>query len=359
MGVPPTHRPPRTSGRSVARETACHAGLFHYIRNSSARALEMNLTPHSRRLTALVAIEKTGSVTLGYLLRRHFGWRHIDVAFRQPDPLLHIIYTPRDLRIDLRLYPFAQSLAGHSLRPFVDFEEFESRLVWCTVLRDPVSRYISHYQYMVKTYGQQVGDFRAWLRRPRPRRLHNWQVRKLAGNEDLEAAKQILAARFRCVGLLEHFHQSLLIICDRLGLKGFNVRYSRPLNVAKENELRRQIMERFDEYRNEIMENNELDTELYAFVLKEIWPKQVAEYGEERLENDIKVEFQGGSSTVVERWRWSKGFVYRNLVYKPFVWLDRRWNRGKNADRTDRPAGSSGKTPLRGDRNAAGNPQGG
>jgi len=288
------------------------------------------------QLLAYVAIPKTGSVTLAYLLRRHFAGKHVDVLSRYRDPALHILYRPRDLRIDLKLYPFARSLAGHALRPFIDYEEFEDRLVWYTILRNPVDRYISQYQYMVRIYGKAVGGLRSWMQRSEVDGVHNWQVRKLAGKEDLQAAKQMLATRFRCVGLFEHYNESLLILRQRLGLQRFNVSYAKPLNVARESDLRRQIMEHFDEYRDEIIQNNKLDIELYDFVLRDIWPRQLAEYGEEKLKRDIDRELVQKPSSILERWRWTKGFIHRNLVYKPFVYLDCRWNANENAENADR-----------------------
>lgn len=255
---------------------------------------------------------------MNYLLHRHFGWRHIDVHYRIPGL---VVYRPRDLRFDLRINPLAQSLSGHSLKPFIDFEEFEDRLVWYTILRDPVSRFISHYQHEVEKGGKSH-DFHTWMR---TFRRANWQVRMLAGEEDLEAAKQILASKFRCVGLLEHFNASLLLIRHRLGLKNFAVQYSRPRNPALKGDVRRRILEQLDQYFDEILENNELDLKLYEFVVKDVWPKQVEEYGIRKLQHDLQVEFSQRVSGCWERWRHWENLVYRNLVYKPLLWLDRKW----------------------------------
>ena len=80
-------------------------------------------------IIAFSAIEKTGSITLTQLLRRHFGIRHFDCVDRRrtQGPLQHLA---EDLRYDLRLHPWARSIAGHGLMPFIDYQEFQDRLVF-------------------------------------------------------------------------------------------------------------------------------------------------------------------------------------------------------------------------------------
>jgi len=271
------------------------------------------------RLIAFCHIPKTAGVSLTYLIRRHFGLRHIDVGHRRV-----YLYLPRDLRSDLKLYPRARSLAGHPLRPYVDFEEFSDRMQWYTILREPVSRYLSQYAYEVEKLGEKQA-FDVWNVRDLGGRV-NRQVRYLAGGDDLDAAKQILRERFRFVGLMEHFDQSLLLLRRRLELPGFRVDYRRPKNTAsqRKGEIRKRIQDNFGNYRQWILENNALDIQLYEYVKQEIWPRQVEEYGAEGLASDMDTEFARGGPTFRERCRWWTACFYRNLVYRPFVKIDRR-----------------------------------
>jgi len=295
----------------------------------------MSRPGRSSGLIAFCHIPKTAGVSLTHLIRRYFGLRHIDVQHRKV-----YLYKPRDLRVDLKLYPFARSLAGHPLRPYVDFQEFQDRIRWYTILREPVSRYLSQYAYEVEHLGE-TQDFETWNTRDLRGRV-NRQVRYLAGADDFEAAKQILNERFGLVGLMEHFDESLLLLRQRLGLRGFRVDYKRAMNTASQRKgiILKRIKEDFEKYRDLVMENNELDLKLYEFVKRDIWPKQVAEYGREKLALDLACEFPRRGSTLMEKCRWFSGFAYRNVVYKPFACLDRRLSR------TD--GGESGQVPLGG-----------
>jgi len=288
----------------------------------------------SSGLIAFCHIPKTAGVSLTHLVRRYFGLRHIDVQHRKV-----YLYKPRDLRLDLKLYPFARSLAGHPLRPYVDFQEFQGRIRWYTILREPVSRYLSQYAYEVEHLGE-TQDFESWNTRDLRGRV-NRQVRYLTGADDFEAAKQILNERFAFVGLMERFDESLLLLRRRLGLGGFRVDYKRAMNTAsaRKGRILRQVKDDFDRYRDVVMANNELDLKLYEFVKDEIWPKQVADYGQERLALDLAGEFPRKGSTFIERCRWFSGFAYRNVVYKPFACLDRKLTRAADGESTQVPLG--------------------
>ena len=248
------------------------------------------------------------------------------------------VYTPRDLRRDLRIHPLLRSVAGHGVRPFVDMEEFDDRLAWYTVLRKPVSRFLSHYRDNVRRGWAK--DMAGWLAKTESY-LPNSQVLWLAGKPDLEAAKQVLTRKFRGVGLTEHFDESLLILRQRLGLTGFGVWYGRPKNVSPSAGPHEDVLQEFEEFREEIMRRNELDQKLYEFVQEEIWPGQVAEYGgESKLREDLAREMARRPSAG-DRVRGLHNVIHRNLVYKPCVFLDGRgtWRRRPASEGGAKPAG--------------------
>ncbi|HYH81583.1 MAG TPA: sulfotransferase family 2 domain-containing protein [Longimicrobium sp.] len=267
------------------------------------------------RLIAFSHVPKTAGLTLNLLLRRHFGARHVDVVYRDAS----LAYTPRDLAFDLRLHPFARSLAGHSLKPYVDFGRFAARLDWYTFLRDPVKRFVSHYQHEVEKGGKTL-PLAEWMR---TFRRSNWQVRMLAGSEDVAAARQILDERMRFVGLQEHFDAGLLVMRRRLGLDGFRVGYGRPVNTARSTDLRDRIMDEVAKHRAEVEGQNALDMELYRHAVDVIWPRQVAEYGAEALRGDLAHEFADTAETPAEGRRRLANRIYRNVVYKPVARLGR------------------------------------
>jgi hypothetical protein len=269
-------------------------------------------------IIAFAHIPKTAGITVAHLFRRHFGLRALNVFARGfPD-----FYRPRDLRLDLRMMPMKlRCLHGHSLRPCIDFEEFEDRLVWFTVVRDPIRRYISQYIYNYEVMGERFDVLHFIRHRPDKPNKH---VRILAGAEDLHSAIRHIR-RMAFVGLTERLDESLLLMRERLGLDGLDLRDSRPRNVGEE---RRPLLDRnvvrveFERYRDEVVECNRLDLQLYEFVRSEIWPRQIAEYGEDRLARHVATGF-AGIPGIGSRLRLGANFALRNLVYKPWLRLDR------------------------------------
>jgi hypothetical protein len=106
------------------------------------------------------------------------------------------------------------------------------------------------------------------------------------------------------------------------------VRYGRPRNPARKGAVREQIMAQLDRYRDRIHENNALDLELYEFVKREIWPKQVAVYGAERLAREVETEFAGPEGSNGDRLREFANDAVRRTVYRTIVrvrgWRARR-----------------------------------
>ena len=280
----------------------------------------MALPDRPDRLLAFAHIPKAAGQTVIALLRRHFGIRHVDVGRRARKG-----NTARDLRFDLHVYPWARSLSGHWLKPYIDFGEINNRLVWYTFLRDPIKRFISQYQFGVEQMGLRM-EFEQWVHHitvtggP----IRNVQVCRMAGEEDLEAAKQILAEKVAGVGLVEHFNASLVVLRRRLGLEteGFRVAYARPKNVGS-GDLAKRIRDNWDAYHNRILEYNALDIQLHAYATNTLWPQQVREYGgAEVLQKDVEAEFGRPEVRVGDRLRETASFLYRNLVYKPLLAVD-------------------------------------
>ncbi len=257
-------------------------------------------------------VQKAGGTTVEAVMRRNFGIRHMLV-----NPRRGWIYRESDLRADLRLNPMTRSLCSHWFRPFVEFGKWEERLIWYTMLREPISRYLSHFQHHVEKMGS-TQTFEQWLRKPIQK---NWQTQLFAGEQDLEAAKQILATRYRSVGMLERFEESLLLLRDRLGLPGLALAYGRPHNAARSRGMREMLQEQVERHRDAILENNQLDLELYEFVAGELLPGQIREYGEDRMRSDLAAEFSGFAPGPRDWLREKSNVLFRRSVYLPVARL--------------------------------------
>ncbi len=269
------------------------------------------------QIIAFCHIWKTGGTTFEYLLRRHFGKRHLNAEVRYPP--IHI-YKPQDLRIDMRLSPSLCSLAGMRLKPYVDYEEFDDRMVWYTFLRDPLKRYVSQCVHDIEKSGY-AKDFDDWLNKCR---RENAQTRTIAGEADVEKAKRILKQRFSCVGILEHYNESLVLMRDRLGLDSLDLCYPKQMNVSLSGRIKRKLMDNYDFYKEKMIANNKLDIELYEYAKKVIWPLQVAQYGKDELAKNISCIKFTQKPSLDARLSWWESFLFQNVIYRPMVKLHRK-----------------------------------
>jgi len=266
-------------------------------------------------IIAFLHIIKAGGTTIESLLRRNYGFRHIDAFPREG-----ILYNAADLTSDLRLFPFARSISGHRIRPYIHYGEHDERLVWFTWLRKPMDRFVSAYQHRLEKWGATL-SFQEWMDGPGHRNRH---VCMLAGEEDLEAAKQILAKKIRCVGLLERFNESLLLMRHLLGLDGFDVVYGRPRNQARSRAVRERIRGEIERSREAVLENNHLDQQLYDYAVAELYPRQVDHYGAERLRQDLRRVFAAEKGTLGGSVRELECAAFRKFAYRPLrkvCWL--------------------------------------
>ena len=254
----------------------------------------------SDALIAFVHTEKTGGITLNRVLQKSYGARHCDVqtiAPRQKE------FENRDFRLVKMAHPWLESIAGHKIRPFVDLN---GQVKFFTFLREPVKRCISHYQFQVRAM-QQTRSFETWILQEYYR---NHQTKKIAGVEDVAKAIEILEERFVFVGLTERFDESLHLF-NRLLSNRLDVAYEKQ-NVASDNSIRDSIMAD-PKLLQLAREANELDTQLYDYVVTELYPRYRAR-AEALPETDARPA--GASNLPLNR-------LYRNVVYKPLLKVSR------------------------------------
>jgi hypothetical protein len=264
---------------------------------------------HDRhRILAFAHVQKTGGMTVELVLRQSFGLRHLDVG-EQGDRR----YTARDLAGDLRRLPFLRSLAGHGLRPGADYGPHGGRLVWFAFVREPVARFLSHYQHVLEKKRHEL-SLEAFLRDPAQA---NRQVRFLAGREDLEAAKEVVRKRLCCVGRLERFDESLVLLRERSGFPGLRLVYGAPRNTARSRERGARIREEAARLHDAILERNQLDHALHQRIADEVYPSQVREYGEGRLARDVAQVFARAERSAGDRLRALQSTALRRAVHLP------------------------------------------
>ena len=75
--------------------------------------------------------------------------------------------------------------------------------------------------------------------------FNNFMTKRICGKDDPDLAIQYLKEKFKFVGLVENFDESLLLMKNELNLKSFNMHYEiKNVNVKKaKNEISAKIIE--------------------------------------------------------------------------------------------------------------------
>ena len=255
-------------------------------------------------------IPKTAGTSLKYLFRRYFGTEQLDAAYRA-NSKDRACYYPRDFKLDQSVVGKTKLLAGHCIKPYIDFEEYEEQFRWFTFLRNPIDRYISHYIHQ-QTKGSTVYhmDLLSWGSKFN---RSDWMTKMIAGENDLEKAKDILKNKIELIGFTEHFNDSMKMIKTHFELNKFDIELSGNRMVSKGSGIKQKILSEYEKYETDLKEQNKNDILLYEFALKEIWPKQ------QKLLQSYQPYKSNDSQN---KSRINKLFYKRNLIYKPFVKID-------------------------------------
>lgn len=232
-----------------------------------------------------VHIEKAAGTTLHTIFLNNY-WSYVQITPR-------VYWTNEEHNAFLKEEAFrlskilkiSKGFGGHTVRSYLDYESaLERDVKYITFLRNPITRYISHYNYQRNIMGidRSLDEFLA------EEKFSNFMTKRLAGSYDLKKAKERLSNSFSFVGITELFDESLLIMKYRLFDEKFNLNYKKR-NVAKpcqSDKLSKEYIER-------IQQNNLLDLELY-------------EHAKEIFENRYKKEYPRDLSIDLEEFKKNK-----------------------------------------------------
>jgi hypothetical protein len=260
-----------------------------------------------RPLIAFVHIQKAAGTTLKFILKNSLGVRHSDVNPVAPPP--DRPFDATDLAFVRSTNPWLCSISSHEIiEPTL---HLGAAALPFTMLRDPVSRSLSHYQDKVVRGRQQI-TFEQFLSDPANR---NFQVRKIAGEEDLDKAVRLLRDRYFFVGLTERFAESIRVL-QALCPYPLDIR-CRPQNVAADRSIS-QAVESEPGAIDRLNETNQLDQRLWDYVSGELLPS-LAEKA--RVSRSEPLPSLGPISFP---WRFHASRVYHKLVYRPLLKRERR-----------------------------------
>ena len=232
---------------------------------------KMNVYPlfKNREILAFVHIEKAAGTTLIHILRKNYFMRYMDVK-----PLTYPskgVFCSKDLKKIIMINPGLMCISGHSIKPYSDLSQVIPKIRYITLLRNPVKRYISQYLYWVEKLGKKY-SFKEFLQNCK---THNFQTKKIAGSYNLQTAKDILRKRFFLVGIVEKFDEFLILLKNKIKPFNFNIAY-RVYNVRNRNfPYHIDMQSKMLEYRDDIIEANLLDIELYKYVKDELLQREI------------------------------------------------------------------------------------
>lgn len=252
-------------------------------------------------------IQKAAGTTLKFILKNSLGIRHSDVnpvelPYDRP-------FGISDLEFAKSTNPWLCSISSHEI--IHPTRHLGDAVMPFTLLRDPVRRSISHYQDKV-VRGRRALSFEEYIEDPAN---HNFQVRKIAGGEDLSQARVILRDRFFFAGLAERFAESVRILAG-LCPWPLDLRY-RPRNVASDRRISERL--RSDPAAMERLRMaNRLDQQLWDYVDRELLPGLAARCG---LVDSGPLPLFPYTSVP---WRFHSSHLYHKLVYRPRLKRERR-----------------------------------
>lgn len=210
-------------------------------------------------------VHKTGGTTFRSILEKNFG-----AACCHTNQTRRPVFTQTDLEFVRKFFPRLKAITGHNLLDPLQLSVPDA--FFATFMREPIARVISHYQAHVMG-GKNKLSFEASLKKKDY--LNNWQVKLMAGDENLDKAKRFLE-RCAFVGLTEKFNLSLQAF-GKLAPSKLNLEYKR-LIVAKNDKIQKALLA--DARMRELArEHNQLDVELYEFAVNEIFPKILRQAG--------------------------------------------------------------------------------
>jgi len=250
---------------------------------------------------AYVHIEKNAGTSLKFILRNSFGIAHCDIQPTQKDR----IFYNEDFKLLKNIYPWAKSISGHSLKqPSL---RLNAELDYYTFLREPVERSASHYQYHQEVMKDRKSEFEQWIQTDTWR---NFQVRRIAGEENLQKAIDIVEKDYFFVGLVEKFDESLAVL-KALCPYPLDTRYHLK-NAAIKNEIKDRLLT--DNRKREMLEEaNQIDGQFLTYVKKELYPK--LKQAAVNAAGPLQLE----TGRTFFPWKYRLNQVYYKSVYRPAV----------------------------------------
>jgi len=273
---------------------------------------------------AFVPIDKTGGTTLTSILRRSFGTRHCDI--RLPLAKRHIDGRNHHARVDAadlcrveRIYRGLRGISGHNVKAYSDLQTVRPDVRYITVLREPKARFRS--QFLNRARCHSIEGFERWAD---DELMHNWQTKMIAGEPNAEKAIDLLATRFGFVWFTERFDEGLVMLGQWLREPGYRPEYRRENQLNEKHRPHDVARQKIDlsyfdseRARARLQEVNAEDQKVYDFVVKTIYPQQVANYVGDITNDTRQLQYRNSRAMLPTESPFSR--LMRNFIYKPLL----------------------------------------
>jgi len=178
-------------------------------------------------------------------------------------------------------HPGIKGFGGHTTRHYLNYEQaFKSDIFYFTFLREPISRYLSHFQYQVDKM-EIKWDINKFIDEPR---FNNYMTNRLTKNlNDGNKAYQELK-KFDFLGIVEHFDESIIMLAEKL--EHYKIKPYYEIKNKAENNGKISFKSLSKIQQKKIIKNNQQDIILYNRVIKELFPLQIHNY-KGNIEKDL------------------------------------------------------------------------
>jgi|GEM_PF-1722121 len=250
------------------------------------------------------------------MLRTGYGAQHCDI--RPPKRIRdnqELMLEATDLSRLRLAYPKFAGICGHRVTACNGLEQ-AGDLRFFTLLREPRSRFLSHFSHWVRDrdLAGTRDDFLRFCAEPIQANL---QSRMLGGSNDPQASLDVIERHGIFVGLMEEFDASVVMLGDWLGGVGEPSRL--PNGYQARNTGKKQSGLTIDEELSSLVtERNQCDLAVYEEVRASFFPAQITAYEADHGCLNLAVEeMRSRMETWVDKPEplWAK--VKRNFIYKP------------------------------------------
>lgn len=262
-------------------------------------------------MICFIHIERAGGTTLHYIFRNNFLSYITLTPWHYWSNEEQNVFSTKEAKWLLKLLPFLKGFGGHTTRAYLGYEKlYNPKIDYITFLREPISRYLSHYNYQKKVMGIDW-KFEEFLNE---KRFDNFMTKRIAGVPDVKTAIKYLNDKFSFVGLNEKFDESILIMKTELKMPNFKPFYERK-NVSINLHYSESDLFQEKHMKEKIIKRNELDIKLYEHVRAELFPIYI-ERGGAKLQNELNYFKKANSDFKFSRIRWFICAIYRWMFYR-------------------------------------------